>query len=140
MKRVFVDANIVIDLLCERYPWFPKVLRIFSMGDRRQIELYCSSLSLGTASYLMETRKMSTQVIFESIELLCKICTPTVVDEKVVKNALNSGFTDFEDALQYCSAQTVNADCIVTRNKKDFNASEIPVYELDEFFDALSLN
>jgi len=26
MKRVFVDANIVIDLLCERYPWFPKVL------------------------------------------------------------------------------------------------------------------
>jgi len=33
MKRVFVDANIVIDLLCERYPWFPKVLRIFSMGD-----------------------------------------------------------------------------------------------------------
>ena len=29
MKRVFVDANIVIDLLCERYPWFPKVLRIF---------------------------------------------------------------------------------------------------------------
>ena len=50
MKRVFVDANIVIDLLCERYPWFPKVLRIFSMGDLGQIELFCSSLSLGTAS------------------------------------------------------------------------------------------
>jgi len=33
MKRVFVDANIVIDLLCERYPWFPKVLRIFSMSE-----------------------------------------------------------------------------------------------------------
>ena len=24
MKRVFVDANIVIDLLCERYPWSPR--------------------------------------------------------------------------------------------------------------------
>ena len=36
MRRVFVDANIVIDLLCERYPWFPKVLRIFSMGDLGQ--------------------------------------------------------------------------------------------------------
>ena len=34
MKRVFVDANIVIDLLCERYPWFPKVLRIFSKSQR----------------------------------------------------------------------------------------------------------
>ena len=65
MKRVFVDANIVVDLLCERYPWFPKVMRIFNMGDRRQIELYCSSLSLGTASYLMEARKMNSQDIFE---------------------------------------------------------------------------
>ena len=113
MKRVFVDANIVIDLLCERYPWFPKVLRIFSMGDLGQIELFCSSLSLGTASYIMETRKLSTQDIFDGIALLCKMCTPTTVNKSVVKNALVSGFTDFEDALQYCSAQTIDADCIV---------------------------
>ena len=90
MRRVFVDANIVIDLLCERHPWFPQVLRIFSMGDLKQIDLYCSSLSLGTA-----------------------------------------------DALQHCSAQTVDADCIVTRNKKDFSASEIPVYDIDEFLDLM---
>ena len=86
MKRVFVDANIVIDLLCERYPWFPKVLRIFSMGDLGQIKLFCSSLSLGTASYIMETRKLGTQDIFDSIALLCKMCTPTTVDESVVKS------------------------------------------------------
>ncbi|MBR0046176.1 MAG: PIN domain-containing protein [Bacteroidaceae bacterium] len=133
MKRVFVDANIIIDLLCERYPWFPDVLRLFSMGDLGQIKLYCSSLSLGTASYLMETRKMTSQEIFENIDLLCQMCTPTTVDAAVVKNALESGFTDFEDALQHCSAQTINADCIVTRNSKDFSASEIPVYELEEF-------
>lgn len=133
MKRVFVDANIVIDLLCERYPWFPEVLRVFSMGDLGQIDLYCSSLSLGTASYIMESRKMSTQDIFDGIDLLCKMCTPTAVDASVVKNALASGFTDFEDALQHYSALTVDADCIVTRNKKDFSASEIPAYDLDEF-------
>lgn len=133
MKRVFVDANIIIDLLCERYPWFLDVLRLFSMGDLGQIKLYCSSLSLGTASYLMETRKMTSQEIFENIDLLCQMCTPTTVDAAVVKNALESGFTDFEDALQHCSAQTINSDCIVTRNSKDFSASEIPVYELEEF-------
>lgn len=133
MKRVFVDANIVIDLLCERYPWFPKVLRLFSMGDLGQIELFCSSLSLGTASYIMETRKMSTQDIFDSISLLCHICTPTTVDSSVVRSALSSDFTDFEDALQYCSALTADAECIITRNKKDFTASEIPVYDIDEF-------
>ncbi len=140
MKRVFVDANIIIDLLCERYPWFPQVMRIFNMGDRGQIELYCSSLSLGTASYLMEARKMSPQDIFEGIDLLCQICTPTVVDVSVVRAALDSDFTDFEDALQHFSAKTVDADCIVTRNKKDFVTSEIPVYELDEFMALLDSN
>lgn len=133
MKRIFIDANIVIDLLCERHPWFNSVMRIFNMADLGQIELFCSSLSLGTASYLMETRKMSCQDIFESIGLLCEICKPTPVDITVVRQALNSDFTDFEDALQHFSAKTVDADCIVTRNKKDFEASDIPVYELDEF-------
>ena len=94
MKRVFVDANIVVDLLCERYPWFPKMMSIFNMGDRGQIELYCSALSLGTASYLMEVRKMSPQDIFESIDLLCQICTPTVVDASMVRESLDSDFTD----------------------------------------------
>lgn len=138
MKRVFLDANIVVDLLCERYPWFPSVIRIFSMADLGQIELYCSSLSLGTASYLMETRKMSTQDIFDNIDLLCQMCTPSAVDASVVRQALDSAFTDFEDALQHFSAKTVDADCIVTRNKKDFDCSEIPVYELDEFMLALN--
>ena len=137
MMRVFVDANIVVDLLCERYPWFPSVMRIFNMADRRQIELFCSTLSLGTASYLMETRKMSPQDIFDGIDLLCQMCTPTVVDASVVRQSLDSGFTDFEDALQHFSAKTVDAECIVTRNKKDFSTSEIPVYELDEFMTLL---
>ena len=138
MKRVFLDANIVVDLLCERYPWFPSVMRIFNLADLGQIELYCSSLSLGTASYLMETRKMSTQEIFDNIDLLCQLCTPSAVDASVVRQALDSGFADFEDALQHFTAKTVDADCIVTRNKKDFECSEIPVYELDEFMRHLS--
>jgi predicted nucleic acid-binding protein len=137
MKRVFIDANIVIDLLTERYPWFPKVLRIVNMGDSGEIELFCSSLSLGTASYLMETRKMSPTEIFEGISLLCQMCTPTTVDETVVRNALNSNFNDFEDALQYYSALTVNADCIVTRNKKDFAVAEIPIFDLDEYLETI---
>lgn len=76
---------------------------------------------------------MSPQDIFEGIDLLCQMCTPTTVDASVVRQALDSGFTDFEDALQHYSAMTVDAECIVTRNKKDFSSSEIPIYELEDF-------
>ena len=51
----------------------------------------------------------------------------TTADERVVDAALASSFDDYEDALQYYSALTRNADVIVTRNKKDFTSASIPV-------------
>ena len=133
MKRIFLDANVVIDLLGERYPWFPDALRIFNLGDLGKVKLICSSLSLGTASYIMETKKMSSADIFEGIDLLCQICDVAAVDATVVRKSLDSSFTDFEDALQYFSALAVDADVIVTRNEDDFEHSEIPVYNPSQF-------
>ena len=44
---------------------------------------------------------------------------------------------DYEDATQYRSAIDEQADCIVTRNKKDFKASTIEVLTPAEFFDKI---
>lgn len=58
----------------------------------------------------------------------------TVVDMLTIRRqSISSKFGDFEDAMQYYSAIRENADCIITRNKKDFIESQIPVYEPDEF-------
>ena len=76
---------------------------------------------------------MSSADIFEGIDLLCQICDVAAVDATVVRRALDSQFTDFEDALQYFSAVAVDADVIVTRNEDDFEHSEIPVYNPSHF-------
>ena len=137
MKRVFIDANIAIDLMCERYPWFEDAMRLFSLADNGEIELYCSSLTLATASYVMERRKMSNEDIRETIAHFCQVCTPTCVDMNVVQHAIHSSFGDFEDALQYFSAKTVNADIIITRNLKDFIESKIPVMTTEYYLQSL---
>ena len=49
----------------------------------------------------------------------------------------NTEFEDFEDAMQYFSAMRESVDYIVTRNKKDFKAAQIPVFEPQEFIDYL---
>lgn len=133
MKRIFLDANIVIDVLLERKEWMDAALLILSLSDRGEIEVYCSSLSLATASYFMERTKMPHEIQKDKLNVFCQICIPTRVDVSVVQQAIHSSFTDFEDALQYFSARTVNAECIITRNKKDFSASDIPVMTTDEF-------
>ncbi len=64
--------------------------------------------------------------------------TNVAIDSKTINESLCSDFQDFEDAMQYHSALRANADIIITRNKKDFSASKIPVFTPQEFLDAVS--
>ena len=50
-----------------------------------------------------------------------------------IKKSLKSAFKDFEDAIQYNCALTINKiDFIVTRDSKDFKKSTLPVMNPQE--------
>jgi predicted nucleic acid-binding protein len=55
------------------------------------------------------------------------------LDDKVLELALVSDFKDFEDAIQYHTALENDIDIIITRNKKDFKNSKIPVLTAKEY-------
>jgi len=56
------------------------------------------------------------------------------LNDKITELALSdTNFTDFEDGLQYYSAIENEIDVIITRNKKDFKNSKIPVLTAKEF-------
>ena len=137
MTKVFLDTNIVIDALLERREWMDAVFQILSLAESGEIEVYCSSLSMATANYFMERAKMPHDVLIGKLDIFCQVCTLTCVDANVVQQAIRSSFGDFEDALQYFSAKTVNADIIITRNLKDFAASNIPVMTAEDYLESL---
>jgi hypothetical protein len=65
---------------------------------------------------------------------ICEILNVAGYAKEQIVNALNNGdFSDFEDCLQMESAQTVNADYIITRNKNDFSGSPIPAISTEDF-------
>lgn len=133
MAKVFLDTNIVVDFLCERGEFYLPAARIVVKAYRKEIELCCSSLTFATASYLMGKSKLDSAAIFQKIASFCTLCTPTIVDQITIDEALHSEFTDFEDAMQYFSARRFGADVIITRNKSDFEKSQIPCYEPTEY-------
>ena len=137
MRHVFLDANVVIDALLEEDENMDAALRILSLAEQGKIEVFCSSLSLATASYFMEKAGMSHGQLVGQIDIFCEYCTPTRVDAAVVRQAIDSPFTDFEDALQYFSALTEDADIIVTRNGRDFTNAAIPVQTPVEFLNMM---
>ncbi len=137
MKRVFVDTNIVIDLLSRRAPFFEEAAILFSLADKRQIELTVSSLTIANTCYTLLRQMDSTKAksVLRKLRLIVKLLP---LDDKIVGLALNDEtFADFEDGLQYFTAIENGQELIITRNLKDFKHSNLPVMTAKQFIETM---
>lgn len=131
MRKIFLDTNVVIDLLDKREAFYKAAVDIFTLAYKKKIFLYVSPMTYATASYLLRKRgPEQTKLLLRNFRQLSRV---TTADEKVVDEALASSFVDYEDGLQYYSALSKNVEVIVTRNVKDFSSSKLPVMTPDEF-------
>ena len=134
MDKLFLDTNVVIDFLCERSnDFYLPAARLIVKGYNKEVELWCSSLTFATADYLLEKYHVSQADRTNMLKEFIQVCLPSSVDREVIEKALSSDFKDFEDALQYFSAKKCGAEAIITRNKKDFKTSELPLYLPTEY-------
>jgi predicted nucleic acid-binding protein len=132
MKKVFVDTNIIVDLVADRKPFSQYAIEIFSKAEAKKIRLFTSSHSIATTHYLLKKHldeKKLREVLYNLLEYLTVI--PVNLD--ILKKGLRSNYKDFEDALQIlCASKVEYIECIVTRNIRDFKNSEILVLTPDE--------
>ncbi|RZJ80956.1 MAG: PIN domain-containing protein [Flavobacterium sp.] len=132
MKRVFVDTNIIVDLIADRKPFSKFALEIFSKAEENKIELFTSSHSVATAHYLLK-KHIEEQKLRQILDAFLDYIKIIAVDQDIIRKSLKSAHKDFEDAVQiFCAHKVELIDCIVTRNIKDFKLSEIPVLTPDE--------
>ncbi len=131
MTKLFLDTNIVIDLLDKREPFYHAAIKLFTMAYHKKVILYISPITYATASYLL--RKHGQEEVKVLLTNLRRLSRVTTTDEKTVDDALSSSFDDYEDALQYYSALHKKVDAIITRNTNDFSAATIPVMTAEEF-------
>ncbi|PIE86084.1 MAG: PIN domain nuclease [Bacteroidia bacterium] len=132
MKRIFIDTNIMLDFLGERHPYYTPIAKIATLSDRGELQMVVSPISFATVNYLLSKYENPKSAI-DKLPKFKVISEISIVDEHIVEKALNSSFSDFEDALQYFSATASNCDIIITRNAKDFRQSLLPVMSPDEF-------
>jgi len=132
MNRVIVDTNIVLDFLIYRPEFFEESRQLFSLADQGVIKLYISSMSIVNSNYMLERSTKSNDVrkVLGKFKVLVNVL-PLV--DKYIDLAISSEFKDFEDAIQYYTAIENEMDVILTRNKKDFKLSTLPVLTAKEF-------
>jgi len=106
---------------------------MISLSDNPEFKVYTSPLCLAIAFYFAE-KKNGNQLARNKIALLSEKLSITSVDESTVrKTSQNKSVKDFEDGLEYYSAEDSNCRCIITQDKKDFYFSEIEVLNAEEF-------
>ena len=134
--RLFIDTNIMLDLLGERVPFYDSIAKIATLADKGEVSLIVSSLSYPTVFYLL-SKYESKDKVREKLRKFKIISEVSGVDETIIEKGLNSTFTDFEDSLQYFCALKSECKVLITRNQKDFKESSIPVMSADEFLKSI---
>lgn len=132
MEHVFVDTNIVIDLLQKRENFYQEAQVLFTKADRKKLKLYISALTFANTYYILSKYYSSSEAkkILSKFKVLVEVLPTT---DKIIDLSLASDFNDFEDAIQFYTALESNLHVIITRNKKDFKNNLIPVFSAKEF-------
>ena len=133
MKKILIDTNIVIDLLSKRKDFYDDAANLFSQADKKELNLTISSLTFANTNYILTKLKSAKEAreILRKFKVLVELLN---LDDKITELALSDeSFPDFEDGLQYYSAIENDVDIIITRNKKDFKNSKLPVLTAKEY-------
>ena len=136
MSRIFLDTNVILDLLGERVPFFDSIAKVATLADQKKLAIIVSPLSFTTIDYVLNKYESSESVLnkLRKFKIICEVCE---VNEETIDKALHSNFKDFEDAVQYFTAIQSNCSIIITRNGKDFKNSTIPIMTAEEYLSSI---
>ena len=130
--RVFLDTNILLDLILQRTPFFADARAVLEACDRRGLAISAAWHGLATVFYFI-AREKGEAAANEAIGGLLTWCTVATVGQKEALEALNLGIADYEDALKAAAAKACGADWLITRDAKGFAKSAVPAVSPSEF-------
>ena len=127
MRQYLLDTNVLIDYLTRRVPFGEDATELLQVGVAGEARFHVASLSFANIEYIMRRQTSATQArqLLMRLEQLVEILP---VDAAVIRQAIASSFTDFEDAIHHFVALAHPAiNAIITRDPKGFRASVLPV-------------
>jgi predicted nucleic acid-binding protein len=130
--KVLLDTNIILDIALERQPFEVSAAKILEASDFNQFHLFITA-SMATDIFYLARKARGRDAAIAFLKDLLDLVDVCAVDKTIILEALQSGFPDFEDAVQNSAAQKAKIDVIVTRNKDDFAKSQITIYHPDQF-------
>ncbi|MBN2411484.1 PIN domain-containing protein [candidate division KSB1 bacterium] len=132
MTNIFVDSDIILDLLLKREPYYLPAAHLFSLVEKRKIVACTTPVVMANIHYI-SARLTDKKLALDNIRKLLSLLKITPVDEKTLLLAIDFRFTDFEDAVQYYAAKSRGISCFITRNKSDYKVTDMTICTAAEY-------
>ena len=127
MDKVLIDTDVILDFFFDRQPFSDHAAVVLSGCEQKKIEGYITPVILSNVYYLLR-KTAKHELVIDKLRQLLFFLEILEMDKNSIMKAINSGFKDFEDALQnYAAENAGNIGVILTRNTKDFKNSKLGV-------------
>ena len=81
MENVFIDTDIILDLLASREPFYIHAAELFSLADKNELKLFVSSLAFANLNYILSKQFSAAQAYEEMLQYYtqCKAVNGTLI-------------------------------------------------------------
>lgn len=136
MKNIFLDTNILIDILARREPYHREAFRLFEQAEKKLVRLHSTATSITTAWYML-AKYGDARIARNAIAGLLNHMHIIPISQRAVEMAIRSDFRDLEDGVQHFAAlESGNMDAIITRNLRDYRHSLIRVCSAGDYLES----
>lgn len=137
MNNVVIDSDILLDFFLQRQPFFDHSSKVLTLCERGKIKGFITGLIISNTYYLLR-KHFQHRLIMNDFKQLLVFLDVLTIEKNTILKAIDSEFSDFEDAIQNFSADSngfINA--IITRNIKDYKKSKLSVLTPTMFLETL---
>jgi predicted nucleic acid-binding protein len=136
IEKLFFDNDIILDISIKRDEALKndihEAIKLINFVEAGEYKGYTSTVVF-TNTYYIQRKLKDHNTAINFLKKLRLLLTVLNVDDKIIQKALESGFSDFEDAVQYYTALENKMDYIITRNTDDYKKSTIKVYTPSQY-------
>ncbi|WP_216359197.1 PIN domain-containing protein [Pedobacter sp. AJM] len=137
MNNIVIDSDILLDFLLQRQLFFDHSSKVLALCERGKVKGFITGLIISNTYYLLR-KHFQHKLIMNDFKQLLVFLDVLTIEKNTILKAIDSEFSDFEDALQNFSAESngiINA--IITRNINDYKKSKLSVLTPTMFLEIL---
>lgn len=135
MKRLFLDTNILLDIVLARDPFCEPAQILWTLSEKKKLHAGVSAISVSNVFFIVKKLASATKA-YEAIEVIQEIFNIIPATSVLLKKATRAGWPDFEDAVQHLSALDFKAQALITRDPAGFKKSRLPIMTAAEYLAA----